>query len=46
MKQEEKVKKVEEEREEVEGRGKKPYSRPELTKFAPVEEMTGDIPTS
>jgi hypothetical protein len=43
MKPEDKAKKVEEEREEVEGQKKKPYSTPELTKFAPVEEMTEGI---
>jgi hypothetical protein len=42
MKPEEKEK-VEEEREEVEKQKKKPYSAPELTKFAPIEEMTGSI---
>jgi hypothetical protein len=35
--------KVEEEREEVEGQKKGPYSAPELTKFAPIEEITGVI---
>jgi hypothetical protein len=36
-------KKVEEEIKEVEGQKKKPYTTPELTKFAPVEEMTEGI---
>jgi hypothetical protein len=43
MKPEEKAKKFEEERERVEGQKKKPYATPELTKFAPIEEMTGSI---
>jgi hypothetical protein len=43
MKPEEKVTKGEEEREEVEGQKKKPYSTPELTKFAPIEDMTEGI---
>jgi hypothetical protein len=43
MKPEEKAKKVVEEREEVEGQEKKPYSTPELTKFAPIEDMTEGI---
>jgi hypothetical protein len=34
-------KKVEEEREEVEKQKKKPYSAPDVTKFAPIEDMTG-----
>jgi hypothetical protein len=46
MKPEEKAKKVEEEREEVEGQKKKPYNAPELTKFGPVEEFTGPPPSS
>jgi hypothetical protein len=40
MKPEEKARKVEEEREEAKEREKKPYSKPELTKYGPVEEMT------
>ncbi|MHC4806368.1 MAG: hypothetical protein ACYTBX_08920 [Planctomycetota bacterium] len=32
---------VEEEREEHGEQEKKPYSIPELTKFAPIEDMTG-----
>jgi hypothetical protein len=43
MKPEEKAKKVEEEREEVKKREKKPYSTPELTKFAPIEDLTEGI---
>jgi hypothetical protein len=45
MQPEEKVKKVEEEREEVEGQKKKPYTTPELTKHGPVEEFTGTEPS-
>jgi hypothetical protein len=41
MKPEEKAKKVEEEREEVEKQKKKPYRAPDVTKFAPIEDMTG-----
>jgi hypothetical protein len=40
MKPEEKARKVEEEREEVKEREKKPYTTPELTKFAPIEDIT------
>jgi hypothetical protein len=40
MKPEEKAKKVEEELEEVEERGKKPYIFPKLTKLASLEEIT------
>jgi hypothetical protein len=38
----EKENKVEEEREEVKGQKKKPYTTPELTKFGVVEEFTGN----
>jgi hypothetical protein len=43
MKPEEKARKVEEEREEVEGQKKKPYATPELTRFSPIEDMTEGI---
>jgi hypothetical protein len=34
-----------EEKEEAKERTKKPYSPPELTKFGPVEELTGPVPS-
>jgi hypothetical protein len=43
MKPEEKAKQVEEEREEVKEREKKPYRAPELTRFSPIEDMTEGI---
>lgn len=41
MTREEKDKRVKDEPREVKEREKKPYRAPELTKFGPVEEMTG-----
>jgi hypothetical protein len=42
MKPEDRAKKFEEEREEVQGQKRRPYITPELRRFGMAEELTGD----